>query len=745
MKRIILLLNLLWVLLPAHAQDLFLAPVKQHDRWGYIDMEGKYLISPKYESANDFAENLAAVRINGKWGYIDGTGNVIIAAKFQDAHSFMGGMARVRFENMWGYINNLGEMVIPPQFDVANDFMEGLALVRNYGKYGFINKNGKFVIEPIFDDAYNFSEGCALVMQYGKWGFVGKEPGIRELPLSAEASPFFSEGLAAIQLRGKYGFVDQQGNIKIEPQYDYAKDFSETLAAVSFNGQYGYMAYSGKFVVLPAFEQAEHFSEGLAAVKSNGRYGYINTKGSIVIPALYDEAQPFKNGLAKVKQNNRYGIIDNGGNWAVAPQYDWIFDFSEGLAVVESSQRYGYVTPKDQLQIMPIYESAGSFQRVTTTANSMPHIIVQAPAESPLQSQQPYYDLKATIKSASPILDKSVLVNNELYDLNDLAQKGTRIVQMNQNDLTISIRIKLKEGKNKITLKAVNRQGSATSEPREIIYQPEIMVEKPNLYILTIGISEFEQKEYNIKYADDDANDIAAIFDAQNKLPNTEKLYGRVTVQKLTNEQATANNIRKAILDMKRAANEKDLFVLHISSHGEVDSRNNYYIRTYETDAGIEYLSATALENRWLADQIRDFKCTTIQLIDACHSGAGSDIALRGAAGMDIAISELKQALSAKALYFFASASSQEMAQERGEWSNGAFTEAILACFNQQKYYNSSNGQPITADSNNDGFINTDELNAYIAQVVKVLTNGEQTPRTTIEQGTPINLFVLPK
>jgi uncharacterized caspase-like protein len=728
------------------AQETLLAPVKENNRWGYIDLDANYVIRPKFEVANDFSENLAAVRVNGEWGYINGTGSFVVSPKFQDAYSFVGGLARVRLDNMWGYVNTSGELAITPQYDVANDFVEGLALVRVNGKYGFIDKKGNFAIQPIYDDAYSFSEGSALVSQANKWGFIGKEPGVRELPLFSEATPFFSEGLSIVRIKGKCGFVNNQGEVVIAPQYENAKDFSETLAAVAYNGQYGYMNYNGKFVIPPSFEDAEHFSEGLAAVKVNGLYGYINTKGSFQINPIYEEAQPFNNGLAKVKQNGKYGIINNRGDLAVVAQYDWVFDFSEGLAVVESQQKYGYVTPKDQLKIIPTFDSAGPFRRVSTSNTTLPLISFTAPKSNSTIVKEPYYELNATIKSATPILDKSVLVNNELYDLNDMAMKGTRIVPINKNDYNIAVRIKLKEGKNKVTVKAVNQSGSNTSEIQEINYEPEQLVEKPNLYVLTVGISNFEQKDYNIKYADDDANDFASTFEAQNKLPDHQKLYNKVVVNKLTNENATANNIRKAILDMKRAASEKDLFILHISSHGEVDSRNNYYIRTYETDPGIDYLSATALENRWLADQIRDFKCTTIQFIDACHSGAGSDVAMRsGAAGMDIAISELKQALNTKALYFFASTSSKELAQERGEWANGAFTEAILACFSHQKYYNSSNNQPIEADSNNDGFINTDELNAYVAQVVKVLTNGEQTPRTTIEQGSPINLFVLPK
>ena len=52
-------------------------------------------------------------------------------------------------------------------------------------------------------------------------------------------------------------------------------------------------------------------------------------------------------------------------------------------------------------------------------------------------------------------------------------------------------------------------------------------------------------------------------------------------------------------------------------------------------------------------------------------------------------------------------------------------------------------GQDIVADANQDGYINTTELDNYVSKVVKTLTNGLQSPKTTIENGEPINLFVL--
>ncbi len=732
-------------------KELWLAPVKANNKWGFIDPNGDYAFPSKYDFAGEFSENLAAVKTNEKWGFINSEGVFVVNPVYQDAHSFSGGYARVKIGNKWGYVNNAGILEIAPTFDAANDFSEGWALVKKEGKYGYINKKGAYAIEATFDDAFNFSEGNAAVSISKKWYILDKNGNLSPLPEGSIPYPYFSEGLSAININGKYGFINNEGLPVISVKYDDVKDFSENIAAVSYNNQYGFINYSDKFVIQPSYDNASHFSEGLAAVKINDSWGYVNIKGGFVIDPDFEEAHPFYKGLAKIKKDGRYGLIDNKGNIVVSPDFAWIFDFAEnGLAAVEWNRLFGFINTKGEYVKVLKYDGAGSFRKVSNfTAAQKPQINITQPVEAGLTVSDPVYTINASIISTAPLLDRSLIVNNVMYDLDDVAQRGTLILPVNKapDDHSIAIRtpITLLPGENKIYFKAVNTYGSATSSLIEINYQPPPKTEKPDLYVLTIGISEFEQDDYNIKYADNDAEDISNYFKQQMELPFDDRLYNQIIVQKLTNEEATSQNIKRSILQIKNMATENDLFILHISSHGEIDGEGNYYIRTYETDPGMEYLSATALENKWIAEQIREFSCTTIQFIDACHSGSGSsDIAMRGPLSIDVAVEELKTALKSKALYFFASSSQKQLSQERGEWANGAFTEAILACFQGQEYV-ANNNKSIIADSDNDGFINTDELSAYVSQVVKTLTNGQQTPKATIQNGETINLFVLPK
>ncbi|MGB1205992.1 MAG: WG repeat-containing protein [Chitinophagales bacterium] len=751
---IFLLINSIFAHIYAQKDYAFLAPVKKSGKWGYINIEGEYIIYPKFQMAGDFAESVAAVKINGLWGFVDANGKYVIKPQFDDAYSFSKGLARAKQQNHWGFIDNNGKFVIKPLFEQANDFVDGLALVMKGGKYGYINTEGKLVIPAQFDDAFDFSEGFALVLnENGQWGYITTENHLIDLPNNKEASSFFSESLSVVQTENnKYGYVGENGAFVIQPQFDDASHFSENLAAVAVDKKYGFINKKGKYVIKTVYENAAYFSENLAAVKSGDKYGYIDTQGNWIVAPQFDDAQPFLDGLAKIEIAGLFGFINSKGQTVIEPQYTWAFDFSEGLAAVEWKGAFGYINKNGMNIIAPQFEDLGSFKKVAAPTNmsTKPTISFSEHMQTTTVVQEKAFLLQAEIESKTELLDYMILINDHLYNTKDSNTKGNNTKPINKTkngtySLHIEALVPLNIGLNKIYLTATNAHGKAQSEVKEIVYENNL--EKPNLYILAVGISKFESSEYNINYADKDADDFSNAFEQQKSLSREKQLYNDIIIKKLTNELATKQNIQKAIMEIKRLVTRKDLFILHISSHGEIDNTNDYYIRTYDTDSDKQFLSITALSNKWLVSQIKDFDCTVMQFFDTCHSGKGGDDLSAMKSGrnnmnIETAIVELKEALKSKAVYFFASSGKQQLSQENKHWKNGAFTEAILDCFAEKKQQ-TLHGQDIMADANQDGYINTTELDNYVSKVVKTITNGLQSPKTTIENGEPINLFVL--
>ena len=86
--------------------------IKQNNKIGFIDKNGKEIIEAKFENVilnND--ENLIAVKFNGLWGFIDKKGEFKIIPQYKDTQGFKDGLAYVKDDNYEGYIDYQGKFV----------------------------------------------------------------------------------------------------------------------------------------------------------------------------------------------------------------------------------------------------------------------------------------------------------------------------------------------------------------------------------------------------------------------------------------------------------------------------------------------------------------------------------------------------------------------------------------------------------------------------------------------------------
>jgi hypothetical protein len=119
---------------------------------GYLDRAGNVAMPLEFESeCGAFSEGLAAVTKReppwgGKRGYIDVEGRIVLAPRFDDAGEFAGGLAPVRQGRRWGFIDRRGQWAIAPRFLSAASFSHGLAMITTAdGEPGYVDPAGKLV------------------------------------------------------------------------------------------------------------------------------------------------------------------------------------------------------------------------------------------------------------------------------------------------------------------------------------------------------------------------------------------------------------------------------------------------------------------------------------------------------------------------------------------------------------------------------------------------------------------------
>lgn len=147
--------------------------VVKEQKWGYLDKDGKEVISLSYERAFPFADGLAQVMIDGKYGFINTNNEVIIPAEYPQALNLRGGFAKAEVgDNQWVLFDSRGTKL--SSYENIFYFTEGRAEFQKDGKYGFLDESGKEVIPAIYEKADAFTESLSAVKKDGKYGAIDK-------------------------------------------------------------------------------------------------------------------------------------------------------------------------------------------------------------------------------------------------------------------------------------------------------------------------------------------------------------------------------------------------------------------------------------------------------------------------------------------------------------------------------------------------------------------------------------------
>lgn len=159
---------------------------KRNGKWGYMDIEGNWIIEPQWDFAAGFSEGFGFVSEKEVDFFVDKTGKQLGNNKFSSGHSFSEGIAGVSpiDSELWGYIDRKGEYIIKPQFIFVEPFSEGFAAVytkrysedKKYGSGGYINHNGEFQIKlKNINQLLPFENGLAFVRAKEKEGYINKK------------------------------------------------------------------------------------------------------------------------------------------------------------------------------------------------------------------------------------------------------------------------------------------------------------------------------------------------------------------------------------------------------------------------------------------------------------------------------------------------------------------------------------------------------------------------------------------
>lgn len=205
---------------------------KQNGTWICLDQSGNQVFSKSFEVASGFAENGLAcvgVEINYrvKYGYIDKSGEFVIEPIFDGYSSRFSeyGYAvvslEVDYKDKYGVIDKNGDWVIEPTYDyISTDYYTDIFVIKVDGNLGIINKDGVQIIMPQYDDIYFELDNNIIVCEYDDIYDVYYKDG-RLIGNGYSNVNEVSDEYLEVHRNNKEGIIDINGNVIIEPLYDY--------------------------------------------------------------------------------------------------------------------------------------------------------------------------------------------------------------------------------------------------------------------------------------------------------------------------------------------------------------------------------------------------------------------------------------------------------------------------------------------------------------------------------------------
>lgn len=228
---------------------------------------------------------------------------------------------------------------------------------------------------------------------------------------------------------------------------------------------------------------------------------------------------------------------------------------------------------------------------------------------------------------------------------------------------------------NEIEIHSATTDGKCESEPAKLRMRSEKPQEPPELYMVAVGISDYQDAQrFDLQCARNDAETLADLFQRQGGAFYGE---GKVHVSTVLDEQATKAGIRAALQQVASQAKPRDVLVLSLAGHGKTIHQRYYFI-PYEFQSGGEGLvdakvREQALPHDELNEWIAGIPATKrILIYDTCQSGAALT---RNALEYQIALESLARK---SGCHIIAAAASTEDAQELPDIGHGALTYALM-------------------------------------------------------------------
>jgi hypothetical protein len=244
---------------------------------------------------------------------------------------------------------------------------------------------------------------------------------------------------------------------------------------------------------------------------------------------------------------------------------------------------------------------------------------------------------------------------------------------------------------NEIIVKAESEDGTLKSRgfSKKVKRTVELTNSKPAFYAIICGTSNYENKEINLKYTDDDARAIANAMEIGASNLFTKDSVHLYVLTSPGKTLTTKQNIRNTFEEVSKKAKPEDIVMVYLSGHGIAvgsDGKGDFYYLTNEAKSKFaeDYKNAKAREpvtisteelTQWM-NAIPAQK--NIMIIDACGSGKAVDKMFTQRSLESSQIKAIDRMVERTGLFIISGCASDEESFESNKLGQGLLTYSLL-------------------------------------------------------------------
>jgi WD40 repeat protein len=256
-------------------------------------------------------------------------------------------------------------------------------------------------------------------------------------------------------------------------------------------------------------------------------------------------------------------------------------------------------------------------------------------------------------------------------------------------------------GENLFTAYAFNQDNVKSADARLTLRGDEQLRRTPTTHILAVGVNEYANPRYNLRFAVGDANSFVAEVKRQRALVEPK---GEIRAVTLLDREATKGNILTALrrlsgaetgplpagapksLEALKPAEPEDLVLVYFAGHGTAQ-RNRFYLIPHDlgyagerdkVDAlGLQAVLDHSLNDEELSATFEPLRASQLILVlDACNSGQALEAEEKRRGPMNS--KGLAQLAYEKGMYVLTAAQSYQAALEAAQLGHGLLTYVLV-------------------------------------------------------------------